>query len=153
MLNLLKKQLKNEKGLTLIELLVVIVILGIIAAIAVVSIGGLLDNSKKDAHIANAEQLINAARMAVVADNNNVNGATYTMDALVTAGHLESAPKDPSGGDYNGTASKVVVAKGTSNGNLTYSVTLAKTTTLFYINGKAKPVRDDVKVPPVAATN
>jgi type IV pilus assembly protein PilA len=149
MLNLLKKQLKNEKGLTLIELLVVIVILGIIAAIAVVSIGGLLDNSKKDAHIANAEQLINAARMAVVADN-NTSGGSYTMTQLITLGHLESEPKDPSGTAYDKDASKVVVTKGTNNGNLTYTVTLAKSSTLFYINGKTKPVRDDVKVPAAA---
>ena len=34
--------LKNEKGFTLIELLAVIVILGIIAAIAIPSIGGII---------------------------------------------------------------------------------------------------------------
>ena len=38
------KQLKDERGLTLVELLVVVVILGIIAAIAVVAIGGMIEN-------------------------------------------------------------------------------------------------------------
>ena len=42
----LQKRLKNEKGLTLVELLAVIVILGIIAAIAVPSIGNIIDNSR-----------------------------------------------------------------------------------------------------------
>nr|AAB31769.1 lipase, triacylglycerol lipase {N-terminal} {EC 3.1.1.3} [Bacillus thermocatenulatus, DSM 730, Peptide Partial, 45 aa] [Geobacillus thermocatenulatus] len=41
---------------TLIELLAVIVILGIIAAIAIPAIGAIMDNSKKDAHIANKKE-------------------------------------------------------------------------------------------------
>ncbi|MDV2885810.1 type II secretion system protein [Alkalihalophilus pseudofirmus] len=57
------KQTKNEKGLTLVELLAVVVILGIIAAIAVPSIGGIIENSKKDAAISNAQQVISAARL------------------------------------------------------------------------------------------
>ncbi len=44
---MLKRFIRNEKGLTLIELLAVIVILGIIAAIAIPSIGAIIDNSKK----------------------------------------------------------------------------------------------------------
>ncbi|MFC7373006.1 type II secretion system protein [Fictibacillus iocasae] len=68
MLNLLKKHLKNEKGLTLIELLVVIVILGIIAAIAVVSIGNIIDNTKEKAKVTEAVQIINAAKLARAAE-------------------------------------------------------------------------------------
>jgi type IV pilus assembly protein PilA len=64
MLKKMKKLLKNERGLTLVELLAVIVILGIIAAIAVPSIGGVIKNSKEDAIVAEALQIIDAARLA-----------------------------------------------------------------------------------------
>ena len=43
----LQKRLNNEKGLTLVELLAVIVILGIIAAIAIPSIGNIIQNVEK----------------------------------------------------------------------------------------------------------
>ncbi|QTC43676.1 type II secretion system protein [Bacillus sp. V3] len=65
---MLKKFLKNDKGLTLVELLAVIVILGIIAAIAVPSIGKIIDNSKDDAKVAEALQIISAAKLAKAED-------------------------------------------------------------------------------------
>jgi type IV pilus assembly protein PilA len=62
---MLKRLLKNERGLTLIELLAVIVILGIIAAIAIPSIGGLINKTKEDAIKADAVQVLNAAKLYV----------------------------------------------------------------------------------------
>lgn len=113
--------LKNEKGLTLVELLAVIVILGIIAAIAIPSIANIIDNSKKDAHVANAEQMIGAARLAVaanekglwagVADATNHYDASIniTMQELADTGYLESVIEDPdaAGTSYNTTTSYV----------------------------------------------
>lgn len=55
---------KNQKGLTLVELLAVVVILAIVAAIAFVLIGNVIENSKKDAHVANAQQVISAVKLA-----------------------------------------------------------------------------------------
>lgn len=57
------KKFKNERGLTLVELLAVVVILAIIAVIAFVLIGKVIDNSKKDAHLSNAQQLIASAKL------------------------------------------------------------------------------------------
>lgn len=55
---------KDQRGLTLVELLAVVVILAIVAAIAFVLIGNVIENSRKDAHIANAQQAIAAAKLA-----------------------------------------------------------------------------------------
>jgi len=92
-----KRLLKNERGLTLIELLAVVVILGIISAIAVPSIGGLIDNTKKDAHIANAQQMVNAARLAYASDSTVT---SYTLKDLISNGYLEPLEK-PGGGKYD----------------------------------------------------
>jgi type IV pilus assembly protein PilA len=98
MRQILKNKLKEQKGLTLIELLAVIVILGIIAAIAVPSILGIIENSKKDAHVANAQQMINSAKMAITGDANLQSNDTYYL----TLGYLEAEKyidvvKDPEG--------------------------------------------------------
>lgn len=63
------KKLKNERGLTLVELLAVIVILAIVAVIAFVMIGNVIENSKKDAHISNAQQIIAAAKIYEASGN------------------------------------------------------------------------------------
>jgi type IV pilus assembly protein PilA len=67
--DMLKKALKNERGLTLVELLAVIVILGIIAAIAVPSVSTLINKSNNKAKVAEAVEIIDAAKL-YVADNN-----------------------------------------------------------------------------------
>ena len=64
MLQQMKKQMKNEKGLTLIELLAVIVILAIIAAIAIPAIGNIVQKSDDKAVLSEALNIISGAKIA-----------------------------------------------------------------------------------------
>src|SRR5690625_1835243 len=103
-MNQLKKHLKNERGLTLVELLAVIVILAIIAVIAFVMIGNVTENSKKDAHISNAQQLIAAAKLYDATEESiGENGITATK--LNQEGYLDVLinPWTKESGDYDGT--------------------------------------------------
>ncbi|MFT4412801.1 Tfp pilus assembly protein FimT/FimU [Fredinandcohnia humi] len=145
----IKKQIRNQRGLTLIELLAVVVILGIIAAIAIPSIGGIIENTKKDAHIANAQQIANAARLYVTTEKKTIDttGITIGLNELIAKGHIESI-KDPSGasnanyaeGTVNGTtytANKTRVHVVKINNKIQYQVTLvaANNSGTTYING------------------
>lgn len=80
---MLKRFLKNQRGLTLVELLAVIVILGIIAAIAVPSVGGIISKSKEDAKVAEAIQVINAAKLAHASKQNRT---VWTHEGTVISG-------------------------------------------------------------------
>ncbi|SDC46772.1 prepilin-type N-terminal cleavage/methylation domain-containing protein [Paenibacillus sp. UNCCL117] len=81
---------KNEKGLTLVELLAVIVILGVIAAIAVPSIGGVIQNSKVNADT-QSEELIRDAAVRYLIDRNIATTVTnVTIADLQTNGYLKA---------------------------------------------------------------
>ncbi|MCD4826518.1 MAG: prepilin-type N-terminal cleavage/methylation domain-containing protein [Acholeplasmataceae bacterium] len=63
------KALRNKKGVTLVELLAVVVILGIIAAIAVPTIGGLIERQQEKADIATLQNVEAAAKTYHLSEN------------------------------------------------------------------------------------
>lgn len=117
----MKKMLKNAKGFTLVELLAVIVILGIIAAIAVPSIGNIIQTSREDAVIADAEQVLNAAE--IYGASHKVSTGVLDVDSSTI-----SDSSTPELADYvdltNATAwtTKPTVSVTVTGGDITYKV-------------------------------
>lgn len=71
----------NNKGVTLIELLIVIVVLGIISAFAIPAVGTIISNTEKDAIVADAIAIENAAKL-YCASNSCGASETLTYDQL-----------------------------------------------------------------------
>jgi type IV pilus assembly protein PilA len=92
--------MKNKKGFTLVELLAVIVILALIMGIAVVSIGSVLQSSKKKIMFENAQSILNGVKKQLLINNDtpNASGTTYYgfNSGLLDSGGVES----PLGGDF-----------------------------------------------------
>ena len=78
--------LKNKRGVTLVELLAVIIILGIIAAIAIPTIGNLIENQKRNAAELQWANIIEAARLYDIEVSDN--DGEVTLAELITAGNI-----------------------------------------------------------------
>ncbi|MEK4285229.1 MULTISPECIES: type II secretion system protein [Ureibacillus] len=116
MFNLLKKRLRNEKGLTLVELLAVIVILAIVAAIAVPAIGNIIENSRVKAAKADIANVVSAANLYFT-EYNTAN------EFKVVKTETENNKSTPNAAQFVtnlGTISEITVTK--NNGNITFKV-------------------------------
>ncbi|TCN01452.1 type IV pilus assembly protein PilA [Paenibacillus sp. BK033] len=126
---MLKKMMKHlkkeEKGFTLIELLAVIVILAVIAVIAVPLIGKIIDNTKKDADVATAQQLYDAARLYVTGElDGDFNNKSITFKNLADSGYIAANTVLPSSKDPIAATSAV---KFDASGNLDFVTLNSKT--------------------------
>lgn len=120
------QRLKNERGLTLVELLAVIVILAIVAVIAFVFIGGIIDNSKKDAHIANAQQIISAAKLHEATGGFSGSDTEMAVSELIEEQYLEAIIEPWTKDEYKST-------QATESGESDAKVT--KTDNVFTLSG------------------
>jgi len=94
----MRKLLKNKRGVTLVELLAVLVILGIIAAIAVPTIGNLIDNSRQRAAEAEWTNIQEAARLYATSEDPD---SAFSVQQLVSEGYIDfdGSFEDTSEGD------------------------------------------------------
>lgn len=122
-----KRLREDQKGLTLIELLAVVVILGIILAIAIPSIGGIIEKQKVKAHQSNALMILDAAKLYYL-DNPSETTSTTGVKAttLKDKKYLEDIPKNPfTGSKYDG--DKIVVLYNSGDPQITLSTEVSAT--------------------------
>ncbi len=83
--------MKNKKGFTLVELLAVIVILALIMSIAVVSISGVLQDTREKTYRETALSIINGVRQRLVLANEQKDGIYYFDDSILESGGKQSS--------------------------------------------------------------
>lgn len=108
MFELMKKRIKNQKGLTLVEVLAVVVILAIVAAIAIPAIGNMIENNRVKAMKADAVNVISAAHIYYTEGNTDPFNESHTnvRDYLENFGSMTAFEVDEKGVMTSGTATK-----------------------------------------------
>lgn len=142
------KAIQNQKGITLVEVLAVLVILGVLATVAIPAIGGIIDNSKRDAMVATAKQMVESARMMEASGDTPapVSGSTtieVTLENLINGGYIEVSKG--ANGEYNKTSSKVVITPASGQNPKKYEVTLTDGTWTISQKEVSAITRSDVQ--------
>jgi prepilin-type N-terminal cleavage/methylation domain-containing protein len=89
------KTLKGNKGVTLLELLAVLVILGIVAAIAIPTIGNLIENQQEKAVHAEWTQILSAAELYILDDQATFNeDGEFSLQDLIDNNYLSNMESD-----------------------------------------------------------
>ena len=105
-MNNLKAKLKKQGGFTLIEMLIVVAIIAILVAIAIPTVGSVLDNAKKAADDANERAAKGVAMVEVLAENKlggeELTGTTMTAYYEIDKGEGKLVSTKPAEG-INGT--------------------------------------------------
>lgn len=83
------KKIKNKKGVTLVELLAVVVIMGIVAAIAVPTIGGLIETQRNNAAKESFNQVVEAAKLYATGQVGSGTTVTVSIATLETENYIQ----------------------------------------------------------------
>lgn len=114
----------NKKAFTLIEIIVVIVIIGAILLFAIPTVTKTIENSKKDAMLNDAKDMVEKAKNYIISGKGSY-PTTATNPTIIELNKLDSKKEikqSPYGSDYDRDNSKVIITL--SNGMYDFKVTL-----------------------------
>ncbi len=124
--------MKEKKGFTLVELLAVIIVLAIIMLIAVNNVIPLMTQAREGAFASTANNVLNAAETAVLADEINQNNYDcYSIQYLVSQEYVRKIKYDVTNGFSGHVRARRVVTGGVTS--YEYDIHLADHKNGYYL--------------------